>query len=139
MVVFGFVADLLFSNIESGLKNIPIRRMRVDGSRIRKKKLWIKKYQDSWTAPHWTMRENWETQSRREYIVAKSQVGRSGNAWKRSQRNHSNLYDFISRRNAPTNGHGNGKSTYSPVHEKDLKKNAETGVQYVVTELSVTN
>ena len=36
--VIGFVADLLFSTLESGFKNIRIRRMRVDGSRIRKEK-----------------------------------------------------------------------------------------------------
>ena len=38
--VIGFVADLFFSSLESGYKNIRIRcRMRVDGSRIRKEKV----------------------------------------------------------------------------------------------------
>ena len=38
--VIGFVAELLFPNLElSGFKNIRSRRMRVDGSRIRKEKV----------------------------------------------------------------------------------------------------
>ena len=37
--IMGFVADLLFSTLESGLKNIRIHRMRVDRSRIRKEKV----------------------------------------------------------------------------------------------------
>ena len=36
--VIGFVADLLFSTLESGFKNIRIRRMPLDGSRIREEK-----------------------------------------------------------------------------------------------------
>ena len=46
------------------------------------------------------MREKWGTQSRREHRVAKLKFSRSGNAWKRSRRNHSKLCDLISRRNA---------------------------------------
>ena len=81
----------------------------------------------------------WYT-SRKEYIVTKSQVSRSGNAWKRSQRNHCKLYDLISQRNAPRNVRENKKSTYSPVHRKKIKINeikrvAETGVQYVVSRI----
>ena len=37
--VMGFFADLLFSSLESGLKNICIRRMCVDGSRFRNQKV----------------------------------------------------------------------------------------------------
>ena len=37
--VIGLVTDLFFSTLESGFTNIRIRRMRVDGSRIRKEKV----------------------------------------------------------------------------------------------------
>ena len=49
--VLRFVADLFFSALEVGLKNIRIRcrirQMRMDRSRTRKEKLRIKKYPDT--------------------------------------------------------------------------------------------
>ena len=55
--VIGFVADLFFSTLESGFKNIRIRcrirRMRVDGSRIRKEKVAVRKYPDSPFTRYW--------------------------------------------------------------------------------------
>ena len=49
--VTGFVADVFFSTLESGFIffriRCRIRRIRVDGSRIRKKKLRIQKYPDT--------------------------------------------------------------------------------------------
>jgi len=49
--VIGFFADIFFSTLESGFIffriRCRIRRIRVDGSRIRKKKVRIQKYPDT--------------------------------------------------------------------------------------------
>ena len=42
---------------------------------------------------------------------------------------------LISRRNVPGNAHGNGISTHSPVQEKKIMINTETGVQYAVSRM----
>ena len=50
--VIGFVADLLFFTLESGLNNIRICRIRVDGSRIREEKVADSKISGYvWTGP----------------------------------------------------------------------------------------
>ena len=56
--VIGFVADLFFSTLESGFTffriRCRIRRMRVDGSRIRKEKVADSKISGYlWTGPHY--------------------------------------------------------------------------------------
>ena len=59
---------------------------------------------------------------------------------KKTQRNHSKLYDLISRRNEPRNAHGNGngKSTYSPVQEKSAHTRSRSRYTWTVDMFSTT-